>query len=183
MLVLPGNGVPPTVDWLTKCFPESWSGRLGRKDNVMNPKKVLIVDDDPVTVDLVSRLINDAGYDILTAVDGSQAVSVARQERPDLILLDLIFPPDVAHGGGITWDGFLIMDWLRRVDEAKDIPIFIMSMGDPNHFRNIAFAKGAAAFFPKPINGEELVATVRNVLGAVETDTSLLVRLDLHVGR
>ncbi|MFO1478130.1 MAG: response regulator [Verrucomicrobiota bacterium] len=145
----------------------------------MNPKKVLIVDDDSIALDTVSRLINDAGYDVLTASDGSQAVSIARTELPDLILLDLIFPPDVAHGGGITWDGFLIMDWLRRIEEARDIPIFVMTQGEPGHFQNIAFAKGAAAFFHKPIDTADLIATVQHILGTVEVDSTLSVHLNL----
>jgi CheY-like chemotaxis protein len=144
----------------------------------MDNKKILIVDDDPVTRDVLTRLLNDVGYEILTATDGSQAVAVTRQEKPDLILLDVIFPPDVAHGGGITWDGFLIIDWLRRLEEAKDIPIFVMTMGDPEEYRNRAFAKGAAAFFHKPMNGDELLATVRTTIGEGTTETSLLVRFN-----
>jgi CheY-like chemotaxis protein len=131
----------------------------------MSQKKILIVDDDSVTQDVLSRLLNDAGYDMLTAADGSQAVSIARQEKPDLILLDIIFPPDVAHGGGIAWDGFLIIDWLRRQEEARDIPVFFMTMGDPEQYRNRAFAKGAAAFFHKPIDNDDLLATVRKTIG------------------
>jgi DNA-binding response OmpR family regulator len=142
----------------------------------MNAKKILIVDDDPATCEVLMRLFNDVGYEILTAMDGSQAVAVARQEKPDLILLDILFPPDVAHGGGITWDGFLIVDWLRRLDEAKDIPIIMMTMGDSEVYRNCAFAKGAAAFFHKPMNGDELVAAVKATIGEGQTETSILVR-------
>jgi CheY-like chemotaxis protein len=123
----------------------------------MNDKRILIVDDDSPTRDMLARLLHASGYGTLTAVDGSQAVSIARHERPDLILLDLIYPPDVGSGGGVAWDGFLIMDWLHRLEEAKDIPVFVMTMGNPEKYRNSAFAKGAAAFFHKPINDEELL--------------------------
>ena len=149
----------------------------------MAPKKILIVDDDPILLQSLTRLLNDVGYDILTATDGSAAVSVARHEKPDLILLDIIFPPDVEHGGGIPWDGFLIMDWLRRQEETKSVPIFMISGGDEQTYRNSAFAKGAGAFFPKPINRDELVATVRQTLGDVANETSLLVRLDIPSSR
>jgi CheY-like chemotaxis protein len=145
----------------------------------MSQKKILIVDDDPVTQDVLSRLLNDAGYDILTAAEGSQAVSIARQEKPDLILLDVIFPPDVAHGGGIAWDGFLIIDWIRRQEEAKDIPIFIITMGDPEQYRNRAFAKGAAAFYHKPIDHEDLLATVRKTIGESSSEQSDTVHVHL----
>jgi CheY-like chemotaxis protein len=151
-------------------------------ENVMDPKKILIVDDDSVTLDVLTRVLNDLGYDILRATDGSQASTIARQERPDLILLDILFPPDVAHGGGIAWDGFLIIDWLRRMDEAKDIPIFVMTMGDEAQYKNKAFAKGAAAFFHKPINYDDLAELVKKTIGESSTDTNLMVRLNVPPG-
>jgi CheY-like chemotaxis protein len=149
----------------------------------MNAKKILIVDDDYVTRDVLSRLLSDLGYDTLTASDGSQAVSVARHEKPDLILLDIIFPPDVAHGGGISWDGFVIIDWLRRQEEAKAIPIFMITMGDAAQYQNRALAKGAAAFFHKPIDHEELVAAIRNTIGeSAPPDTGDTVHVRLSSG-
>jgi CheY-like chemotaxis protein len=148
----------------------------------MNPKKILIVDDDADTRDMLSRLVNDGGYDFLTAADGSQAVSIARQEHPDLILLDILFPPDVAHGGGIAWDGFLIIDWLRRMEEAKDIPIFVITMGEAEQFRNSAFAKGAAAFFQKPIDSDDLLATIRKTIGEPPPESGDTVHVKLAPG-
>jgi CheY-like chemotaxis protein len=149
----------------------------------MNPKKILIVDDDSVTRDVLSRLLNDVGYDFLTASDGSQAVSIARQEKPDLILLDILFPPDVGSGGGISWDGFLIIDWLYRMEEAKNIPIFVMTMGEPEEYRNRAFAKGAAAFFHKPIDHDELIATIRKTLGEAAPEKGDTVHVKLAPSR
>jgi CheY-like chemotaxis protein len=149
----------------------------------MDQKKILIVDDDPILVKGLTRVLNDAGYDILTAKDGSEAVSVARHEKPDLILLDVLFPPDVEHGGGIAWDGFLIMDWLRRQEETKSVPIFMITMGDTEKYRNIAFARGAAAFFHKPIDRDELLTAVRQTLGEVSAETTLMVRLDTPSGQ
>src|SRR6267143_2497954 len=101
----------------------------------MNRKKILVVDDSPVILKALSMKLTAAGYDVLTAEDGGGAVSLARREKPDLILLDISFPPDVAHGGGVAWDGFLIMNWLRRLDEGKHIPIMIISGGDPEKFK------------------------------------------------
>jgi CheY-like chemotaxis protein len=94
-----------------------------------------------------------------------------------LILLDLIFPPDVGHGGGIAWDGFLIIDWLRRMEEAKTVPIFIMTMGAAEQYRNSAFAKGAAAFFQKPIDNDELLAAIRKTLGEASPETGLSIHV------
>ena len=125
----------------------------------------MIVDDDYITRDVLSRLVTQSGYEVLTATDGSQAVSVARHEKPDLILLDIIFPPDVAHGGGLSWDGFLIIDWLRRQEEAKNIPVIMMTVGAPEQYQNRALAKGAVAFFHKPIDHDELMAAIRKTIG------------------
>jgi CheY-like chemotaxis protein len=130
-----------------------------------NRKKILVVDDSVIILKTLSMKLKSQGYDVLTAEDGSVAVSTARREKPDLILLDITFPPDVAHGGGVPWDGFLIMDWLRRMDEAKDIPVFIITGGDPERFKARSMAAGAAGFFRKPINNDELLVAIRQELG------------------
>lgn len=150
--------------------------------NDMDTKTILIVDDDAAAREALSRVVNDAGYNFLTASDGSQAVSIVRQEKVDLILLDLIFPPDVANGGGVGWDGFLIIDWLRRIEQAIDIPVFVMTMGDPEQYRNRAFAKGAAAFFQKPINTDQLLETLRKTIGDVEPEEGDTVHVKLSGG-
>src|SRR5437773_140530 len=88
-----------------------------------NGHKILVVDDNKVILKILSMKLGASGYQVITAEDGSGAVNAVRTQKPDLILLDINFPPDVAHGGGVPWDGFRIMDWVRRLDEAKNIPI------------------------------------------------------------
>ena len=134
-------------------------------NSAMSRKKILIVDDDAVIRTGLASKLQHHGFDALMAVDGSEAVSTARLEHPALILLDITFPPDVAHGGGVPWDGFLIMDWLRRIDETKDIPIIVITGGAPEKFKDRALAKGAAAFFHKPIPNDELLAQVKRLIG------------------
>ena len=80
-------------------------------------------------------------------MDGSTAISCVRRERPDLIILDINFPADLSRGGGISWDGFLILDWLRRIDEVRDTPIIFITSGEPAKFRDKAMSTGAVAFF------------------------------------
>ena len=87
-------------------------------------KKILVVDDNEVILKTISLKLQDAGFQIITALDGSEAVAAARKETPDLILLDINFPPAVE---GVPWDGFRIMDWFRRLDPAKIIPIIIIT--------------------------------------------------------
>jgi CheY-like chemotaxis protein len=91
-------------------------------------------------------------------------VSCARQEKPDLIVLDINFPPDFGSTG-LQWDGFNIMEWMRRFKEVADIPVMIITSGDPDKLRDRALAAGAVAFFHKPINHGEFLATVEKVLG------------------
>jgi two-component system response regulator GlrR len=130
----------------------------------MNGKKILIVDDNVIILKTVSMKLAANGYEVCTAEDGAGAVGAVRRVKPDLILLDLSFPPDVAHGGGVPWDGFLIMDWLRRLEEAKGIPIIVITGGDPVKFKDRALAAGAASFFHKPINNDELLTVIRKTL-------------------
>ena len=131
----------------------------------LNPKRILIVDDSAIIRKTLTMKLKSSGYEVLTAEDGSVAVSTARRERPDLILLDLSFPPDVAHGGGVPWDGFLIMSWLKKMDEAKDIPIIIITSGEAAQFKDRCLAAGAVGFFQKPLNNEALLAAIRLTLG------------------
>ncbi len=128
-------------------------------------KRILLVDDNRVLLRALSTKLQSSGYDVLTAEDGAAAVSAARHERPDLVLLDINFPPDVAHGGGVAWDGFLIINWLKRMDEAKGVPIVVITSADPAKVKERALAAGAVGYLQKPVDPDELVAIVRKTLG------------------
>ena len=128
-------------------------------------KRILVVDDNLIVVKTISMKLKSKGYQVFTAMDGSAAVSTVRKEHPDLILLDINFPPDVGHGGGVPWDGFLIMDWLRRIDEAKDTPVIIITGGDPAQYEQRSLACGAIAFFHKPIDHDNLLGVIHKAIG------------------
>jgi CheY-like chemotaxis protein len=130
----------------------------------MNQKKILVVDDNEVIIKTLSMKLTSAGYTVLTAMDGSEAVGAVRKQKPDLILLDISFPPDVAHGGGVTWDGFRIIEWLHRIDEAKNIPIIVITGGDAASYKERSIATGAVAFFQKPIDNDELLDVIKKTL-------------------
>jgi CheY-like chemotaxis protein len=137
----------------------------------MSSKKILIVDDNVVILKAMAVKLASHGYEVFTAEDGSSAVSAVRRQKPDLILLDLSFPPDVAHGGGVAWDGFLIMNWLRRLDEAKNLPIIVITGGDPVKYKDRALAAGAVSFFHKPIDNDTLLTVIRQTLGESKSAT------------
>jgi len=135
-------------------------------------KKILIVDDSVVILKALSVKLRGQGYQVFTAVEGSEAVSTVRRERPDLILLDINFPPDVAHGGGVAWDGFLIMSWLRRMDEAVNTPVLIITGNAREELRERCFKAGVSGYFQKPINIEELGATITKLIGDKKGDAA-----------
>lgn len=126
-------------------------------------QKVLVVDDNEVIVKTIAVKLNSAGYKTFVAMDGSEAVALVRKERPDLIVLDISFPPDVA---GVPWDGFRIMEWLRRVDESKKIPIIVITGGAGDKDKERALAGGAIGFLYKPLDHDELLKMVRATLSA-----------------
>ena len=125
-------------------------------------KKILVVDDNEIVIKTISLKLQGAGYQVLTAMDGSSAVSVARRETPDLILLDLTFPPEV---DGVPWDGFRIMEWFQRMDTSKRIPIIVITGSDDPIDRQRATKSGAIAFFQKPLEHDSLLKVVRATLG------------------
>jgi CheY-like chemotaxis protein len=133
-------------------------------------KLILIVDDNEVLLRTLSYKLKANDYDVVTAMDGSQAISTVRTQKPDLILLDISFPPDVAHGGGVAWDGFQILGWLGRTEEAKGTPIIIITGGEPAKYKDRALKSGAVAYFQKPIDNEELLATIQKVLSEQKTE-------------
>src|SRR5262245_30652927 len=87
------SGVGPRIHKSTKAQAKN-----------KNVKRILLVDDDKIILKTTAYKLKAAGYEVLTAEDGGSAIRQARQLLPHLILLDLNFPPDVSHGGGIPWD-------------------------------------------------------------------------------
>jgi len=122
----------------------------------MAEKKILIVDDD---VDLLRGLtirLKANNYEVVSATDAIFAVSVAMEEKPDLIILDLGLP------GG---DGYVIMDRLGKVAGTVGIPIIVLSAKDASLNKERALDCGAEAFFQKPADNDELLAAIRKALG------------------
>jgi two-component system alkaline phosphatase synthesis response regulator PhoP len=126
--------------------------------------KILVVDDSVVVVKTLQMKLGAAGFKVVTAFDGGEALGVVRREAPGLILLDITFPPDVASGGGVAWDGFLLMKWLRRSESTQNTPVIVITGGDPAKYRDRALAEGAIDFFTKPIDHTRLVDVIRQTL-------------------
>ena len=118
----------------------------------MAGKKVLVVDDDVKTVELVKLYLNRDGYRVLTAFDGTEALRLAREGHPDLIVLDLMLP-------GI--DGLEICRTLRG---ESDVPIIMLTAKTTDQDKLIGLDLGADDYVTKPFSPRELAARVRVVL-------------------
>jgi CheY-like chemotaxis protein len=129
-----------------------------------NGKKILVVDDDPVFMETTSRKLRSGGYAVVAAVDCSEAIGKVRDEQPDLILLDLSFPPNVAAGGAVAWDGFVIMSWLRQFQNTGSIPIIMVSAQSTPGLAARAEKAGALALFHKPVDHEHLLEAISREL-------------------
>ena len=118
----------------------------------MADKKVLVVDDDVKTVELVKLYLDRDGYQVLTAYNGVEALGVAREGYPDLIVLDLMLP-DI--------DGLEICRTLRR---ESDIPIIMLTARTTDRDKLAGLDLGADDYVTKPFSPKELAARVRAVL-------------------
>ncbi len=118
----------------------------------MAGKKVLVVDDDVKTVELVKLYLSRDGYRVLTAYDGTEALRLAREGHPDLIVLDLMLP-------GI--DGLEICRTLRG---ESDVPIIMLTAKTTDQDKLIGLDLGADDYVTKPFSPRELAARVRVVL-------------------
>src|SRR6267142_2759135 len=127
-------------------------------------KKVLVVDDDPIFQKIISQKLQANGYVVVNAIDGSEAITAMREEKPDAVLLDINFPPDISNGVGVPWDGIQLMNWIRLVEGKGQIPMFIVTSDDIKLYEAKAAAGGAYGVFFKPLDQKRLVNLVNRVL-------------------
>jgi len=130
-------------------------------DHSVPRKKILVVDDDPITVKTLSLTLNAKGYEVLSATDGSEAISIIREQNPDMMLVDVGLPPDL--GGARLSDGFQVTWWLQRANPRK-IPAIIISGSDKPAYKQQAAAIGADGFMSKPLNKELLLNAIESAL-------------------
>ena len=88
-----------------------------------------------------------------------------RVHRIDLMLLNTALPPDVGHGGGAAWDGFTILDWLRRLETAQGVRVVMITADDAAKHAARARAAGAIGLFQKPLAYEALLGLIHETLG------------------
>jgi DNA-binding response OmpR family regulator len=114
--------------------------------------KILIVDDEPPIIDILSYNLKQAGHEVVIARDGEQAVAAARRDKPDLIILDLMLP---------KIDGLEVHRIVRRESE---VPVIMLTARDAEIDRVVGLELGADDYVVKPFSVRELVARVKSVL-------------------
>ena len=115
------------------------------------PTTILIVDDSPTTQRIIRLAIEAGGYRVLTASDGDEAIDVARRERPDLVVLDIILPKK---------NGFQVCRHLKAIPETRGIKVVLLS--SKSHEMDILWGKrqGADGYLTKPFETEQLLACI-----------------------
>jgi DNA-binding response OmpR family regulator len=122
----------------------------------MSGKKTLIVEDDNLQLTTLARRLKSAGFEIVAARDGLTAISTARKEQPDLILLDLGLP---------AGDGFIVLQRLGMLINTGTIPIIVVNSRTPLGNRNAALKAGAIAYIHKPVDIPVLLKAIHEALG------------------
>jgi two-component system cell cycle response regulator DivK len=125
------------------------------EEGSMQKTRIVVMEDDDDTLEMVRFLLERAGYEVLTAKDGKQGLELARQSRPGLILLDLAMP---------EMDGWSVAGELEADPEMRDIPVVALTAYTQSYDRRRALNAGCDGFIPKPMNVAEFVGQVERFL-------------------
>ena len=143
--------------------------------------KILVVDDEPDAVELIKFNLKGAGYEVLTAGDGDEALKKARSVLPDLIVLDVMLP---------EVDGLEVCKILRRDQRVSATPILMLTAKAAEIDRVLGFELGADDYVTKPFSPRELILRVKRLLGrgqqaaqGVKQDVITLKELILNIPR
>ena len=126
-------------------------------------KKILVVDDDPMLITYLKTLLEDNGYEVISAKDGNEGLEKTKKEKPDAITLDLLMP-------GKT--GIKMFHELRRDESLKKIPVIVVTgiateyqaFSNFKEFLSKQKIPAPEAYLEKPINEKEFISTLRQLL-------------------
>ena len=119
---------------------------------------ILIVDDEPMARTLLRLMLVRAGFNVVEAEDGYEALAKMRHEKPDAIILDVMMP---------GMDGFAVCDEIIRDKRLKDIPIIMLSAKTDIESRRRGLSAGAARYLIKPIAPDVLTQHVHEILNGI----------------
>lgn len=118
-------------------------------------KKILLTDDEANIVRVVTARLKAHGYEVIAAADGEEALQLARREKPDLLLLDILLP---------RLDGFKVCQQLKADASWKQVPIVLFSAKTQDIDRQIGLESGADAYISKPFQPDLLIQTIQDLL-------------------
>jgi len=122
-------------------------------------KKILIIEDEVDTAKVLAKRVGGAGYDVSMAYDAYGGLAALRKEQPDLILLDLMLPA----GGGIS-----VLENMTLSGGGREVPVIVLTASKDERFKDKVLKIGVEAFMEKPYDPEELLSTIKKVLGEEE---------------
>jgi len=117
--------------------------------------RVLIIDDSPTETRAFMTILQGNGHEVLTASNGEEGVALARQEKPDVVLMDVVMP-------GLN--GFQATRQLSRSAETSHIPVIIVSTKDQETDRVWGARQGARGYLVKPVKQDKLLSSIHDVL-------------------
>jgi CheY-like chemotaxis protein len=123
----------------------------------MTMKKILVVDDSPTDLRLVTSPLQEQGYQVVVAVDGEEALEKALREHPDVILMDVVLPKK---------NGFQVCRELKTSPQTRDIKILMVTSKSHASDRYWGLKQGADAYLTKPFEDDRLLENVSQLLQA-----------------
>jgi len=120
-------------------------------------KKIMVVDDEPDTVDLVKLVLETGGYEVSVAYSGEEALDMIKTDRPDFIFLDIMMP---------KMDGWAVRKKIVENEETKDIPVVMLTAKAQPIDKMIGLhVVGVTDYITKPFGRKELIDCVKRILG------------------
>lgn len=120
-----------------------------------NKQRILIADDDPALISILTHLLESENYEVISASDGVAALEAARRTMPDLVILDLMMP---------RLDGFGVLMKLYGDEPRLRAPAIMLTAQSGRDYRDVAASLGAITFVEKPFDNERLLDIVRKTL-------------------
>lgn len=117
--------------------------------------RILVVDDSPTELYKLTGMLEKHGYEVLKAENGADGVALARQEKPDAVLMDIVMP-------GLN--GFQATRQLTKDPETGQIPVIIVTTKDQETDRMWGTRQGAKAYLTKPVNEKQLLSTIEQLV-------------------
>ena len=122
----------------------------------MGKGKILVVDDEVYILHILDFSLGAEGFEVISANNGEQGIEKARQEKPDLIVLDIMMP---------VLDGYETCRRLKREAETKDIPVVLLTAKGRDIDKRLGFEVGAIDYIVKPFSPSRLIERIEEIIG------------------